>query len=155
MSLILPTPRPERILTQDDLRSHQRFGIDFDGTLVGHEKSKHLQEFIVTHSLEKEFFIVTFRSHGRELEIAEDLRESIEKDTGTRIRLFHFRDIHNMPDDDYARTNGSMRIPEFYQWKPAKCRQLGCSILIDDMADYIHPHCENGLICVHPDDLLF
>ncbi len=153
-NLVIPPARPKRILSPNEMNSHQRFGIDFDGTLVGHNASWFLQQYIVTHP-EKEFHLVTFRSHGRQWDIKEDLQESALNETHVRIFSHHFTEIHNMSDEDFTKYNGAVRQPEFYIWKAIKCKEIGCTILIDDMADFLYEHCEaHGVACFHPDDFM-
>ena len=154
-NLIIPKQRPKQILSLNELNSHQRLGIDFDGTLVGHKHSQILQQYIVTNP-EKEFHLITFRSHGRQWDITEDLRESVLHETHVRITGRHFVQVHNMSDEDFTAYNGAIRQPEFYLWKATKCKEIGCTILIDDMADFLHEYCvAHGVACFHPDDFMF
>lgn len=149
--LILPEPRRKTRLMLAEFDRHQKIGIDFDGTLVGHRHSALIQRYILDHP-EKEFHIVTFRSHGWQNRIEFDLAKSTAE-TGVPLTIGAFTAIHNMTDEGYATHIEMKGDPKYYAWKGVTCAQVGCTILLDDMADGIHIECvSQGVTLFSPDD---
>ncbi len=133
----------------DKLLDHQKIGIDLDGTLIEHPHSRRLQKFIIDHP-DKEFHIVTFRSHGMQHNIARDLRISTTL-TQVPLGLNHFAGVHNIPDTLYENMVRFDRHDPYYCWKADKCKELGCTVIVDDVAA-IGPYCEAiDILYIHPD----
>lgn len=146
-----------------ELAKHHKIGIDVDGTLIDHPRSHLLQRFILDHHQTKEFYIITFRSHGWEKRLEHDIGESTLLTT-VPLQLNHFRGIHTVPQQIHENhwmarscegtaTPGSIIIAhdDFYGWKAAVCREIGCTVLIDDMEPSIGPHCVRlGVVCLNP-----
>jgi len=133
----------------DILHDHQKIGIDFDGTLVEHPHSRALQKFILDHR-GKEFHIVSFRSHGMERNIERDLRISTIL-TQVPLTLHHFAGVHNIPDRLFENMINFDHHDPYYCWKADKCKELGCTVIVDDVAE-IGPHCEAiDILYLHPD----
>lgn len=151
--IILPPSRPNRVFRLEEFNTHSKIGIDFDGTLVQHQYSEHLQRYILKNHQFKHFHIITFRSHGMQDQIRQDLMESIDT-TGVRLSLNHFVSVHNIPDETYRDHLERLTANDYYAWKAVKCAELGITILIDDLADWLHEHCvKHGVDLVSPDDL--
>lgn len=132
------------------LDQHQKLGIDFDGTLVGHPRSHILQKYIVDHP-EKDFHIITFRCGQMERNLRWDLQDSVEL-TGSGLRLDHFKTIECCPKLIFERREVFDDGREFYGWKAKRCAELGLTILVDDMHGHISPYChELGIPCLNPD----
>lgn len=149
--LIIPQTRPKKQFRLNQFDSHERIGIDFDGTLVGHKHSWLIQRYIAENQ-HKQFYIITFRSHGMQDRIERDLRDSVKK-TGIDLNIKHFTGIHNIADGLYENHLALKGDPDYISWKAVKCAEIGCTILIDDMAELIHEHFpERGIIIVSPDD---
>ena len=155
MALLLPTnDRPHTKLLLEHFDRHERLGVDFDGTLVDHDRSALIQQYILDHP-EKDFHIVTFRSHGMQDRIERDLWSS-SKDTGVDITLAAFTGIHNIQDGLYESHLALKGDPNYWAWKAVKCAQLSCTIMIDDMAEQIYKECiSRGIEIVSPDDFDF
>lgn len=156
MSLIFPGNRPRVQFLLEHFDPHVRIGIDFDGTLVGHERSVLIQQYIVDHP-EKEFHIVTFRTHGMQdkIKIDHDLWSS-SKDTGVHIDLANFIAVHNISDHMYENHVIVGGDPAYWAWKARKCAEIGCTIMIDDMAEWIYEEfSRQGILLVSPDDFDF
>lgn len=135
----------------DELLKHQHIGIDLDGTLIEHPRSAVLQQFILDHQGSKKFHIVTFRSHGLEDRIDADLYASTML-TGVPLRLEHFTGIHAVPYRLYEGWALRSDNAAYFGWKAQKCKELGCTVLIDDMIDSIHEHCTvHGIVGLNPD----
>jgi hypothetical protein len=151
MPLILPGNRPRSRFVLEHFDPHKKIGIDFDGTLVGHEHSAQLQQYICDHP-EIEFHIVTFRSHGMQDKIDRDLWSS-SKDTGIEITLKEFTGIHNISDGLYESHVALKGDPNYWSWKARKCAEIGCTIMIDDMAEQLYEDFDRlGVLLVSPDD---
>ncbi len=153
----------------EELFKHDTLGIDVDDTLIGHPRSHVLQRFILEHHKIKNFHIVTFRTHGMEDMIDQDILTSTV-DTQVPLRLHHFAGVHSIPYGLYEnhkkqqwsasrevkRSPGGIILPNdsdiYYTWKAEKCREIGCTVLIDDMEPAIGRHCERiGILCLNPD----
>lgn len=149
--LILPEPRCKTRFGLEEFDQHQTIGIDFDGTLVGHRHSTLIQRYILDHP-KKAFHIVTFRSHGWQNRIESDLAKSTAE-TGVPLTIGAFTAIHNMTDEGYATHLEMKGDPKYYGWKGVTCARVGCTILLDDMADALHIECvSQGVVLFSPDD---
>lgn len=134
-----------------ELSKHHSIGIDFDGTLVEHPRSHILQQFILDHHLIKSFHIITFRSHGMEDRIAKDLAASTFK-TMVPLALDHFAGIHSIPYHLHENHAELKQNDGYYGWKAEKCREIGCTVLIDDMEPTIGEYCRLiEIMCLNPD----
>lgn len=140
-----------------ELDKHHNLGWDFDGTLVEHPKSELMHAYIRAHP-EKRHVIVTFRSHGWQHNIWDELA-SYEG----APRPEAFEGIINMDDETYAKFHDASRGPVFLmgddirsyiEWKGKKCAELGLTVLIDDMAEMVEEGCKkHSIIYLHPDEL--
>lgn len=140
----------------DALKDHKIIAFDFDDTLIGHPHSRRFQEYIKTNPHGQEFHIVSFRSHGMEENFARDLA----LDCGDFINLSHFAQVHHMTDqmfEDFHNSGASKLIVvnhEYLEWKAVKCKEIGATVLIDDMAHWVKKGCDkHGILHIHPDDL--
>lgn len=152
--IFIPKPRPKKTYRQIEecFDGHSVIGCDFDDTLVGHKNSSKIQKYILENR-DKEFYIITFRSHGWQHRIDSDLSKSTEE-TGVPLRTDHFVEIHNIDDGSYESHVAMNGDPSYLSWKARRCVELGCTILIDDFADSFHEHfTERGVMIVSPDDL--
>lgn len=139
------------------LNRYSAIGWDFDETLFGHPVSELFHRFIKENP-NIDHHIITFRSHGWEDEIEEDL-----KSYGTR--LSQFKSVINISDDLSSNTsfvremrNGhvDMSCPvenEYLHWKAKMCKENGIPVLIDDDTNMVIFGCERyGIDYFHPDD---
>lgn len=142
------------------LDQHKIIGIDFDGTLIEHPRSKVLQQYIIDHQGDKEFHLITFRTHGMRERISLDLQISTE---GTKVplTLAHFTTINAIADAAWEKRillerQGLMDYEtgrEYFGWKAMTCEKLGCTLMVDDMIDMIGNYCtEKKILCLNPDD---
>jgi hypothetical protein len=129
---------------------HDRLGIDFDGTLIGHPESAQLQQYILDHQDDKKFHIVTFRTTNMRKRMEADLEMST-RFTGVPLTLQHFESIASIPDVLYERKGMFDDGTEYYGWKARTCDKLGCTILLDDMIRDVGRHCEDlNIVCLDP-----
>jgi hypothetical protein len=144
------------------LEHHNAIGWDFDETLVRHPYSAAMHAYIKTHP-EKRHVIVTFRTHGLQNRVFEEL--ALYPDApGPEA----FDAVLNIADEAWAKFDAhrSARLrgeigPElteaetyYLEWKGATCREHGLTVLVDDMVDRVHEGCKkNGIVYVNPDDL--
>ena len=145
------------------LRAARRIAWDFDLTLVGHKAGRRMHDFIRA-TPQTEHLIVTFRSHGAQSMIWEELAQ--ETDT---INRNHFSQAFNI-DDGLADAAARLRRqrerrvyagPEspveraYRHWKGLVCARAGASVLVDDRTEDVAPGCAAfGIVLVHPDVFL-
>jgi hypothetical protein len=138
------------------LADHKIIAWDFDDTLVGHAGSRRFQEFIKANPYGQEHHIVSFRSHGMEQQFDRDLFESC----GDLLTLADFKGIHNVPDtlyEEHRPTRLIINLVEdpYLTWKGMICDQIGATVLVDDMSDFVARGCEQyGVLHIHPDEFL-
>lgn len=150
--ITIPKPRLKFPFRLEEFDSHQKIGIDFDNTLVGHKNSDKIQKYILENR-DREFYIITYRSHGWQHRIVSDLSESTTI-TGVPLETSHFAEIHNIEDEIYEKHLAMKGDASYLSWKARRCVELGCTILIDDFADAFHEYfTELGVVLVSPDDI--
>lgn len=144
----------------EKLLDFHTIGWDFDQTLVGDRNSHRMWEFI-RETPDKLHFIVTFRSHGDQYFVWDELR--LAGGPGRDA----FAGVFNVPDmvwDRYARKDyrrkympdmERCRIDDEYEyWKARTCKAHDIPVLVDDMTAHVAEGCEKyGIIHFHPDDL--
>lgn len=133
---------------------------DFDGTLIDHPASLRMHQFILDHP-EKRHVIVTFRTHGWQNTIFEELHRKYPDAPGRDS----FDGVHNISDRawekfsvaDERRTHGFLDGPltlweaYYVQWKGRTCHRLGLPVLVDDDTKNVVPGCDKfGIIYVNP-----
>lgn len=137
------------------LLEHDSIGWDLDGTLIKHPRSQAMHEFI-RRTPEKRHVIVTFRSHGMERQIWNDLFRY-----PMRLGQDDFSGAVNMTDEMFENEYLSSRSPaglfvptrRYIEWKGEVCAHLGLTVLVDDATDQVVPGCEKyGIAYVNPDD---
>lgn len=138
------------------LANHQIIAWDFDDTLIGHPYSRKMVEFIRENPYGQEHHIVSFRSHGMELNFERDLLA----EHGELADISLFAKLHNLPDKLYegsALGQGLILSREedpTVEWKGMICNQIGATVLIDDMTDQVARGCDKyGVLHIHPDEL--
>lgn len=138
------------------LDGHETIGWDFDETLILHQKSSAMHEYILAHP-EKTHYIVTFRSHGLLRILWPNLREypsappksafagvlSIPPEMWSRYTLIEHSAADDHPD-----------IVNYVEWKGKTCVQHGITVLVDDDVKRTLEGCtKHGIMHVHPDNL--
>lgn len=130
---------------------HQRIAWDMDGTLIGGPNSQRFRRYIA-RTPEKQHCVVTFRDRAWAGQIRGELGA-----LGLDPNLI--ASVENCPEllhDIYmASRNPASCAPkaladhaarQFVRWKGRKARELGCTILVDDLADWVVLGCqENGV----------
>lgn len=139
------------------LEKHDRIAWDFDGTLVDGPMSAHFCDFIRLNP-QKEHHIVTFRDLG----MARTIPVEIE---AYGLTVDAFKGIHTCPPKYWraftiARVNphnwlaahasgqlpASLADPDIGRYlffKGRKAKELGCTVLVDDMADLVAAGCRH------------
>lgn len=123
-------------------------GWDFDCTLIDNPESELMHQYILAHP-EKKHFIVTFRSHGLQNTIWEELGDTdIYPNAPNKS---HFVQILNLPDEMYEQyrafqEKGPQHYPiEYYlryvEWKGRTCAFNGIDILVDDDVKHTKSGC--------------
>ena len=145
------------------LRQHRAIAWDFDYTLDDHPASPNLHAFILAHPHIRHV-IVTFRSHGEQKYVWEELADYPDAPTESC-----FDGVVNISDDAHVayheaawqRTRLQHRGPltaaeiEYLEWKGRVCAEHGLTALIDDMTDLVSRGCsKHGIELLHPDEFL-
>lgn len=135
----------------DRLDPHQKIGWDFDGTLIQGPNSDLFRAYIAAHP-EKRHHVITFRDR----EWASLIHHELDA-LGLDPKLI--ASVENCPeplhDTFQLGREPDRRIPKavadraahgFLRWKGRRARELGCTILVDDMAEWVATGCqENGV----------
>ena len=139
------------------LDEFESIGWDFDGTIHDHPKSQLMHAYIRDNP-EKSHYIVTFRSHGMEKRVWDELAQYPDAPGADA-----FVEIINMSNDMFVEgymsqssSGQSIVIPTlaYKEWKGKVCSENGIGILIDDMTHDVFPGCNRyGVVHIHPDDL--
>jgi hypothetical protein len=166
MSLSSDAPAASNVPTADPfaiLSGHAVIAWDLDMTLLGHQASPALHNFIRSNP-QARHLIITFRAHGAQAEIWSDLAAA----TGTADPSC-FAAVVNI-DDELAghfqrlarqRHAGLFAGPlapaelAYLTWKGRICAEHGATVLIDDMTEHVRRGCEmHGVALLHPDTLI-
>lgn len=144
------------------LADHNVIGWDVDGTLLEHDNALMMHDYIVAHP-EKKHFIVTFRSHGMENRIFQELGMEYEDRSVERA---HFNGVVSVPYAVYenwanAERNKFYNMPHeqghidtYQEWKGRVCAEHGITVLVDDDTANVQRGCDqHGIAHVNPDDL--
>lgn len=147
------------------LRRHHGIAWDFDETLVDHPASIRLQAFIVANP-QIHHVIVTFRSHGMERRVWDDLARY--PDAPTEAAFAGMINISNRAYEAFSRDNdarvdglkpltGPLTPAELYyvNWKGRMAAQHGLTALVDDRTEQVAAGCQTyGITLFHPADFL-
>jgi hypothetical protein len=146
----------------DQLKQFDAIAWDFDGTLIDHPKAPLMHRFINDHP-EKTHVIVTFRTHGLQHRIFEELsryRSAPGKDQFSGVYNVSDRAWQRFTNTQYERKAGLRDGPptpwELYyvNWKGLVCKLRNLPVIIDDKPSDVVPGCERyGIVFVHPDSL--
>lgn len=120
-------------MTHPELDKHDKIGWDFDGTLIEGVNSAFYRQYIVDHP-EKTHYIITFRNYIDANTIPAELIDL----------KFDFRLIKNI---HYNPTGESTCGAEVAMFKAERCKQLGATILVDDLPEAVEAGClELGIV---------
>lgn len=151
-------------MTHPLLDPHDCLGIDIDSTLINGPCSRILQEWCRDNHTRKQLHLITFR-YGKDFDLAQ--QDIIEG--GAQWEWF--RSIHGAPRAlferhyQYVQQTGHIRnnprklaraiahhridtedmarvAREVTLWKGIKCKELGCTALVDDLVEYVQPGCD-------------
>ena len=142
------------------LQEYKSIGWDFDETLVYHDFSEAMWDYILRNPYDQTHHIVTFRSGGMEKRIFDELKLQ-----GSKLKRRHFGKVLNIDHllwSDYTKKAADKtiillddpRAIKYLHWKGEVCNEHGIEVLIDDMTDSVISGCEkHGVVHIHPDDL--
>lgn len=151
------------------INKHSSIAWDMDHTLVNGPNSAYFLDYIRSHP-EKTHNIITFRDNSWANMILSELAQ-----VGFDART-HISAIYNCPEDIHdsfmVKSNEITEIFQFMQsrsmssenfdknvqlfplWKGFKCKNIGATVLIDDMPELVLPGCEKyGIEYVNALDL--
>ena len=122
------------------LEKHDVIGLDLDNTLIEGRNSRLLWQFIKEHP-EKKFWIITFRTGllAKEQTIWDEIRDFSGLDSSW------FEGIQTVDEQTYLKANINKSIPninDYIKWKGKTCKELGCTVLVDDMPEMTKYGCD-------------
>lgn len=120
------------------LDAHHKIAWDIDGTLFEGVNSAFFCAYIMAHP-EKEHHLVTFRDQRWALSAHDDLLGAVDPDFIKAIHACPQRLYHGYATRDPI--YGIDAASDFVEWKGMRANQLGCTLLVDDMAALVEPGC--------------
>lgn len=133
------------------LDHHRAIAWDWDGTLSGGANSERFRAYIAAHP-EKRHHVITFRRRMSARLVWLELRR-----LGLDPRLI--ASVENCPEPLHdmfmLHASGEVKIPKhlvgraihaFQSWKGRRARELECTILVDDMADWVVVGCRENRV---------
>lgn len=137
------------------LDHHDVIAWDMDGTLIDGPHSHFFRAYIMAHP-EKTHHIVTFRDR------LWAMRAPLELALFHRLPTEHIAGVHDCPQNLWQ---AYVQRESFYQpdlvdayliWKGKKAAELGCTVLVDDMAEQVIKGCElHSVAFIHALDPAF
>jgi hypothetical protein len=128
------------------LDEHRVIAWDMDGTLIEGPNSAFFREYIATRR-DKEHHVVTFRTPQRWVD------EVYDELAGFGIRRDWLAGVHGVPVDlyhAYAQQHSFHqpdKVNAFVRWKGLKAKEIGATVLIDDMHDLVVHGCNDHGVC--------
>lgn len=143
------------------LDNHHTIAWDFDKTLVDCPTALAAQRYIRDNP-NKKHHIVTFRSHGMEDHIFDELSKY-----SIGLHQTDFDGVHNIEDEAHMAwelamwkrsLNPDMAITSaekyYLSWKGYICRRIGASVLVDDDTKAVSDGCKRfGILHFDPQEL--
>lgn len=129
------------------LEAHQNLAWDFDGTLIQGPNSERFRAYIAAHP-QKRHHVITFRDREwadlipmelGTLGLDPALIASVENCPEPLHDMFM---LGREPGSGVPRRIADMAVHHFLRWKGRRARELGCTILVDDIADWVVRGCE-------------
>jgi hypothetical protein len=129
------------------LEPHKNIGWDFDGTLSQGANSERFRAYITAHP-EKRHHVITFRDREwadlilmelGTLGLDPKLIASVENCPAPLHDMFM---LHHSGDLCMPQRIAQKAIDAFLRWKGRRASELGCTVLVDDMADWVVQGCQ-------------
>lgn len=153
---------------KNELDSHDKIAWDMDGTLIDGRNSDAFRQYIVSNP-HKTHYIITFRDANWATKIYSELEACGMIDPETYIDgIFtcpvdwhYYHNVNQNPrmakvKQQYLETNRvtqeqlDMYSAQFCQYKGAMAAELGCTVMIDDIEDWVEQGCiDNGVTFLH------
>lgn len=148
------------------LDQHDSIAWDMDKTLVNGPNS-HLFRLYIALTPHKKHYVVTFRNKLWAATILEELETHGMKNVRDRIvsvedcpELVHYcymvRDgVTRFTAESFCKLNSltpnefNVHADRFPMWKAERAKELGCTILVDDMPEWVLAGCEHHGIAFH------
>lgn len=139
------------------LAAHKAIGWDFDETLIDSPASGILNKFIIDHP-EIRHVIVTFRTHGFQDRVFQDLRDFGQVYRERVASKKSFSDVLNVDDElfiqhyqiaelrHFGHFSGPLTPEEiaYRDWKGKICKKNGLTALVDDNVEHTREGCEKA-----------
>lgn len=129
------------------LDPHQNIGWDFDGTLIQGPNSERFRAYIAAHP-DKRHHVITFRDREWAnlihyelgvLGLDPKLIASVENCPEPLHDMFM---LSREPNSNVPPRVAAKAAHHFLRWKGRRARELGCTVLVDDMAEWVVQGCE-------------
>jgi hypothetical protein len=130
---------------------HQKIGWDMDGTLIQGPNADLFRAYIVAHP-EKRHHVITFRDREWAKVIHHELAlvgldpaliASVENCPEPLHDMFM---LSREPGNVVPKVVADRAVHGFLRWKGRRAGELGCTILVDDMTEWVVLGCqENGV----------
>lgn len=131
----------------DRLEPHQNIGWDMDGTLNHGPNAERFRAYIAAHP-EKRHHVITFRNREwadlielelRTLGLDPALIASVENCPEPLHDMFM---LHRSGEVEMPQRVAEKAISAFLRWKGRRASELGCTVLVDDLADWVVQGCQ-------------
>lgn len=153
---------------KNELDKHDTIAWDMDGTLIDGRNSDAFRQYIVSNP-EKKHYIITFRDANWASRIYDELTAcGMDNPTAYIDGIFtcpvdwhYYNEVNNNPrmahvKKQYFETNRiSQEQLDFYsmkfrQFKGAMAAELGCTVMIDDIEEWVEQGCvDHGVVFLH------
>ena len=129
------------------LDAHRHVAWDMDGTLNSGRNAERFRAYIAAHR-EKRHHVITFRDREwagqvrielHRLGLDPSLIASVENCPEPLHDMFM---LGSEPDSNVPRRVAAKAAHHFLRWKGRRARELGCTILVDDKAEWVVQGCE-------------
>lgn len=141
----------------EKIKHHRVVAWDVDGVLLGHSRSPDFHKLITENPFDQEHVVVTFRTHGLQPLIFQDLNNHYRE---TAPQEKHFQNVMCCPGDLWQSVFQTQKVnpldlTEYRHWKGHACHGQMADVLIED--DFYHTElgCRYyDIDLIHPDDFL-
>lgn len=129
------------------LDAHQNLAWDMDGTLNHGPNAERFRAYIAAHP-EKRHHVITFRNREwadlielelRTLGLDPVLIASVENCPEPLHDMFM---LHRSGELEMPKHVAEKAISAFLRWKGRRASELGCTVLVDDLADWVVQGCQ-------------
>lgn len=129
------------------LEPHDAIAWDMDGTLINGANAERFRAYIASHP-EKRHHVITFRDREWAKHIHHELG-MLGLDPGLIVSVANCPEplhdmfmLHRSGDAELPKTVADKAVAAFLRWKGRRASELGCTILVDDMSEWVVQGCD-------------